>query len=319
MATHRIPLIDQLRGFALAAMVTYHFTWDLEYFRYVDPGTATAGPMKWYARAIASSFLILAGVSLILAHGQGMRWRTFGKRFAMVASAAALISIGTYFAMGRGFIFFGILHQIASGSLIALLFLRVPLLITLLAAAVMIAAPLYARSSVFDAPIWWWLGLSSIDPPSNDYVPVLPWTGMILIGVAIAKFALERGWLDRLARKTSSAQSGPGHWIGFAGRNSLVIYLIHQPILIGSLYLFSLLSPAPAADPNLAYAASCKANCEVSRTVQFCEVFCPCVKKRMEDAGLFDDLTNGKLNPQSDPTVLASADLCTAEAEKNGQ
>jgi uncharacterized membrane protein len=319
MATHRIPLIDQLRGFALAAMVTYHFTWDLEFFRYVDPGTATAGPMKWYARAIASSFLILAGVSLILAHGQGIKLRTFGKRFAMVAGAAALISIGTYFAMGRGFIFFGILHQIAFGSLIALLFLRVPLLITLLAAAAMIAAPIYLRSAFFDAPFWWWLGLSSIDPPSNDYVPVLPWTGMILVGIAMAKFALERGWIDPLARNTSSPQSGLGHWIGFAGRNSLIIYLVHQPILIGSLYLFSLLYPAPAADPNLVYAAACKANCETSRTVQFCEIFCPCVKKRMEDAGLFDDLTGGKLDPQTDPTVLGSADLCTAEAEQNGQ
>jgi uncharacterized membrane protein len=319
MAAHRIPFIDQLRGFALAAMVTYHFTWDLEFFRYVDSGTATAGPMKWYARAIASSFLILAGVSLVLAHGQGIRWRTFGKRFAMTAGAAALISIGTYFAMGRGFIFFGILHQIAFGSLIALLFLRVPVLITLLGAAAIIAAPAFLRNAFFDAPFWWWLGLSSIDPPSNDYVPVLPWTGMILIGISMAKFAAERGWIDRLACNTGSPQSGFGHWLGLAGRNSLIIYLVHQPILIGSVYLFSLLSPAPAADPNLIYAASCKANCETSRTAQFCEVFCPCVKKRMEEAGLFDDLTAGKLNTQSDPTVLASVDLCTAEAETNGQ
>jgi uncharacterized membrane protein len=300
-------------------MVTYHFTWDLEFFRYVEAGTATAGPMKWYARAIACTFLILAGVSLVLAHGRGINWRTFGKRFAMVTGAAVLISIGTYFAMGQGFIFFGILHQIAVGSLIALLFLCLPAIVTLVAAAAMIAAPIYLRNAFFDAPFWWWLGLSSINPPSNDYVPILPWTGMILTGVAIAKFAASRGWFDRLAQNAGSPQSDFRHWLSLAGRNSLIIYLIHQPILIGSVYLVSLLAPAPASDPHLLYAASCKANCETSRTAQFCEVFCPCVKRRMEDAGLFDDLTNGKLNPQSDPTVLASVDLCTAEAEQNGQ
>lgn len=319
MSTKRIPLIDQLRGLAIVAMITYHFTWDVEFFRYVDPGTATAGPMKWYARAIASSFLVLAGVSLVLAHGQGINWRTFRKRFAMVAGAAALISIGTYFAMGPRFIFFGILHQIALGSLLALLFLRLPATVTLLAAAAMIAAPIYLRNPAFDAPFWWWLGLSSFDPPSNDYVPVLPWTGMILIGVAIAKFAAARGWFAKLTRSEGVAQSGFGYWLTLAGRNSLIIYLIHQPILIGSVYIFSLLLPASAADPNLTYATSCKANCEISRTAQFCEAFCPCVKKRMEDAGLFGDLIDGKLNPQTDPTVLGSVDLCTAEAEQNGQ
>jgi uncharacterized membrane protein len=319
MATHRIPLIDQLRGLALAAMVSYHFTWDLEFFRYVDPGTATAGPMKWYARAIASSFLILAGISLILAHGQGIKWRTFGKRFAMVAGAAALISIGTYFAMGRGFIFFGILHQIAFGSLIALLFLRAPVPVTLLAATAMIAAPLYLRTAFFDAPFWWWLGLSSIDPPSNDYVPVLPWTGMILIGIAIAKFMASRGWFSRRPQSIGVSKPGLSGWLSSAGRHSLIIYLIHQPVLIGGVYLFSLLSPSPAADPNFIYASSCKANCETSRSAEFCEAFCPCVKKRMEDVGLFDDLTDGKLDPQSDPAVLGSVDLCTAEAEQNGQ
>jgi uncharacterized membrane protein len=317
--TTRIPVIDQLRGLAVVAMITYHFTWDLEFFRYVDPGTATAGPMKWYARAIASTFLVLAGVSLVLAHGQAINWRTLGTRFARVAGAAALISLGTWFAMGERFIFFGILHQLAIGSLVGLVFLHLPVTVTLLAAAAMIAAPHYLRSAIFDAPVWWWLGLSSVDPPSNDYVPILPWTGMILVGIAAAKLAATKGAFSPSAL-TPEKISGPvSNWLSLAGRNSLIIYLVHQPMLIGSLYLFSLLSPAPAADPNLAYAASCKANCEVTRTAQFCKAFCPCVKARMEDAGLFDDLTDGKLDPQTDETILGSVDLCTAEAEQNGQ
>ncbi len=221
--------------------------------------------------------------------------------------------------MGRGFIFFGILHQIAVGSLIGLAFLRLPFLITLLVAAGMIAAPLYLRSAAFDAPFWWWLGLSGIDPPSNDYVPVLPWTGMVLIGIALARLAVQRGVFARLSEAVDPAPSRFGKWLGIAGRHSLAIYLIHQPLLIGAVYLFSLLVPAPAVDQNLLYASSCKANCETSRDAGFCEMFCACVKSRMEDAGLFDDLMSGKLNPQSDPAVLGAADICTAEAEQNGQ
>jgi uncharacterized membrane protein len=293
--------------------------WDLEYFRYVDPGAATAGPMKWYARAIASTFLVLAGVSLVLAHAERINWRGFGKRFAMVAGAAALISAGTWCFMGRGFIFFGILHQIAFGTLIGLAFLRLPYLITLFVSAGMIAAPFYLRSAVFDAPVWWWLGLSSIDPPSNDYVPVLPWTGMILIGIAAAKVAMNSGLFARLAAWTDGAVSKPGKWLGLAGRHSLIIYLLHQPLLLSCVYLFSLFVPAPAVDQNLLYASSCKANCETSRDARFCEAFCPCVKARMEDAGLFDNLMSGKLNPQSDPNVLEAADICTAEAEQDGR
>ena len=98
----RIEAIDVLRGLALIAMATYHFTWDLEFFGYAGPGTASMGPMTWYARGIASTFLVLAGVSLVLAHQAGINWPSFRKRLAMVAGAALLITIGTFFAMPRG-------------------------------------------------------------------------------------------------------------------------------------------------------------------------------------------------------------------------
>ncbi len=62
----RIGLLDTARGAALIAMATYHFTWDMEFMGYLARGTAEAGWLKIYARAIASTFLFLAGVSLML-------------------------------------------------------------------------------------------------------------------------------------------------------------------------------------------------------------------------------------------------------------
>src|SRR4030095_5183235 len=98
---------------------------------------------------IASSFLFLVGVSLLLAHGRGIRWRGFLIRFAMVAGAALAISLVTYIAVPGAFIFFRILHEIAVGSLLGLLFLRLPALFTLIVAAAVIAAPFYVRSALF--------------------------------------------------------------------------------------------------------------------------------------------------------------------------
>ena len=88
----RIALLDLARGAALIAMAIYHFTWDLEFFGYVDPGMTAHGGWKLFARCIASSFLFLVGVSLFLAHASGIRWRGFLIRLAMVGGAALAIS-----------------------------------------------------------------------------------------------------------------------------------------------------------------------------------------------------------------------------------
>ena len=188
------------RGGALLAMAIYHFTWDLEFFGYVDPGLTAGGGWKLFARCIASTFLFLVGVSLYLAHGEGIRWRGFWKRFAMVAGSALLITAATWFLFPDGFIFFGILHEIALASVLGLAFLRLPALLTLAVAAAIVAAPTFLRSEFYDHPVLWWVGLSSANPRSNDYVPLFPWFGAVLAGIAVARIAKRSGLLTLLAR-----------------------------------------------------------------------------------------------------------------------
>ena len=127
-------------------MAVYHFTWDLEFFGYAAPGTTLQPEWKYFARAIASSFLMLVGISLVLGHQYGLNLRTFGLRLGKVALAAGLISLVTWFVMPGGFIFFGILHSIALGSVLALLFLKLPWMINLAAAAFFVFAPLYLKT-----------------------------------------------------------------------------------------------------------------------------------------------------------------------------
>src|SRR5690606_13394953 len=111
------------------------------------------------------------------------------RRLAMVAAAAAGISLVTFLVVPGGFIFFGILHQIALASVLGLAFLHLPAPMTLVAAALVAAMPWFARHAFFDHPAVWWVGLSSVNPHSNDYVPLFPWFAAVLAGIAAARMA----------------------------------------------------------------------------------------------------------------------------------
>ena len=233
-AASRIAMVDSARGVALVAMTGFHFCWDLEMFAVLPRGFMQQDGMIWLARAIAGSFLFLAGFSLVLAHGGAIGWKGFAIRLAKVGGAAALISAATFYAIPQAWIFFGILHSIALGSLLALPFLRAPVWLTAAVAVFFLTAREHLRSGAFDHPFWLWSGLTPSVPLSNDYVPLFPFFGAVLLGVAVGRLAIDGGWTARLAG------IGDGGWSGralaFLGRHSLLYYLAHQPVMIALLY-----------------------------------------------------------------------------------
>lgn len=241
-AAARIPLFDVLRGTALAAMAAYHFSWDLEFFGLATLGV-TENPL-WiaFARSIAASFLALVGVSLVLAHGGGIRWRGFLRRLVTVGIAAAAITLLSFFADPDGIIWFGILHCIAASSLFGLPFLRAPIWLVVATALACLAAPAFLASPTFNGAAWLWLGLASEPIPSNDYNPLLPWFGCVLAGIAVARIVLPHAegaaWAQWQPRSTVSCA------LALAGRHSLLVYLVHQPILMGLLWTIAQIRPA---------------------------------------------------------------------------
>lgn len=309
-ARSRFAWLDTLRGTALLAMASYHFMWDLADFGYLDAAFPSTGWPKLYARAIATTFLAMAGFSLVLAHGGGMRWKSFWKRFAIIAGAALLVTVGTYFAIPRGFIFFGILHEMALASLIGLLFLRAPWPLTILAAAAAIAAPNYLQSPAFNAPWLWWVGLSTRTHNSFDYVPVLPWIGPFLIGMAIAQSGAASRWLRQNDRGITDSNPGKAA-LAFLGRHSLVFYLVHQPVLISILYVFSLIVPAPEVAPDVKYIGSCEMTCKSQQDPQFCHQFCGCTLERLQQLQLLVPFQSGAISIDDDPRIKDIAVECT--------
>jgi uncharacterized membrane protein len=231
----RIAALDIARSVALIGMATYHFTYDLEMFGYIPPGTAVSGGWAIFARVVAGSFLFLSGVSLYLAHGNGIRWGAFLRRLLVLALAAGVITAATRYAMPERFIFFGILHSIALAGVIGLGFLRLPAVVTLAVAVAVVLAKPYLQTGLFDAGPLAFLGLSTWHVRSVDFVPVFPWLAATLAGIGGAKLGAAVGVWDRLRGKLGHA----GRVIGWPGRHSLAVYLIHQPVLIGCLWLLT--------------------------------------------------------------------------------
>ncbi|MCV6824817.1 MULTISPECIES: heparan-alpha-glucosaminide N-acetyltransferase [Halocynthiibacter] len=223
----RIPSIDIARTAALFAMIIYHFFWDLAALGFIAPDTMYASGWVWFAKCIAASFLFLAGFSLWLAHGENARWRPFWRRLGILALAAVLISVVTYFAFPNGWIRFGILHSIAASSLIGMLLLRSPSLV-LLGLIVLIYALNNVELVAFNAPLLIWTGLGTQIPYMLDYEPLIPWLAALLAGLLTAKLIAPRLPLQTSAIKLPA-------FLVWPGRHSLMIYLLHQPILYGTL------------------------------------------------------------------------------------
>lgn len=234
----RLPLVDLARTAALTAMIVFHFGRDMEVLGMLPPGATFTVGWRWAAYAIAGTFVALAGASLWLAHGRGVRWPAYGRRLGILVVAAGAVSAATYVAMPGAWVRFGILHSIAASSMIGLAFLRLPWIVTAGVGAALVAAggtvvPALSGSA------WLWLGLSPSVPAMIDYEPVVPWTGPFLLGLAAAKAADGTGRLDRLR----GWPDGPT-WrrLAWPGRHSLTVYLVHQPVLIGLLLAWSRLT-----------------------------------------------------------------------------
>jgi uncharacterized membrane protein len=311
LAGRRLHWLDIARGVALVAMASYHFMWDLASFGYLAPDFPATGWPRAYARAIASTFLFLAGFSLVLAHRDHIRWRSFWKRWIIVAGAAALVTIASYFAIPQGLIHFGILHAIAAASLIGLIFLRVPWPVTFLVAACIFVAPFYLRSDVFNEPWFWWIGLSTEPRVSFDYVPLLPWLAAVLCGIAVARLPMVANRL----RQYASGENPSGRLqnaFAFLGRHSLVFYLVHQPVLILILYGVSLAYPAPG-QPE-AFVRSCVATCVPDASDAFCKRYCDCALRGLEQKDLLGPLQSGAMPEAYRGDIDKIISQCTVEA-----
>lgn len=228
--------MDLVRGLAIVGVVLYHLSWDLG-DRGVIPWAVPMGPAgKAFATGLATTFLALVGVSLTLAHARGFRAAPFWRREAKLVVFAVIISVSTYAMYPRAGVFFGILHAIALFSLLCVPLLRAPSWLVLTLAAVVLALPQLVAWEALDPPWGAWTGLAAHNPPTVDLQPLCPRFAATLVGLVLGRWLRdERGTrlLGGLELRDPVARSFVA-----CGRWSLWIYLLHQPLLQGALWVW---------------------------------------------------------------------------------
>ena len=247
-AAARHDRLDALRALALLWMTGYHFAFDLNHFGHIRQNFYQDPVWTWQRTAIVSLFLLCAGAGQALAVQAGQRWPRFAHRWAQVAGCALLVSLGSWWMFPKSWISFGVLH----GMALMLLLTRVLLVRGALrgpwpwlgGALLIAAAPLAgvwlreaappALAQALDGRWLNWLGIVTRKPITEDYVPLLPWLGVLWLGVGAAQWAPLRAWLAGPAGAAARRLAPLGRW-------SLSYYMLHQPLLIGLLLAWAAL------------------------------------------------------------------------------
>ncbi len=189
--------------------------------------------MGWRT-AIVTQFLLLVGVSLVLRAQRNPGVREFWLRWWQVAGAALLVSAGSWLMFGPRYIWFGILHFIAAALIIGRAALPLGVWNIVLGIAVIVAGKLVADPFFNPTPLNV-IGFATGKPRTEDYVPLFPWLGVVLIGIGLATLWQQRGFA--LWPPLQRLNAAPPRLLILLGTWALTVYLLHQPILIGLLWL----------------------------------------------------------------------------------
>jgi uncharacterized membrane protein len=235
--------IDTLRGIAVILMIAYHLVFDLSYFG-VYRGNIYAPPWMLIARSIGTTFILLMGVSLTLRYNRlepeldrKQLFRKYLLRGAQLFGWGMVITVVTYFVVGYGFVVFGILHLLGLSTILAYPFLR-SRWVSLVGGIVVIGLGIYLNGFTLPTPWLLWLGVKQAGRYMVDYYPIFPWFGFALLGVFVG-FTLYPGGTPRFDLPDLS-QRAPIRGLTRLGSHSLLIYLIHQPIMLAILILLGI-------------------------------------------------------------------------------
>jgi len=228
--------VDAARGVAIIMMFVYHSTYDLDTLGGYDI-QSTTGQWALFADVTAGLFLFLVGVSLAISRARTTLtgWNLFRKYLArgLRILVYAVVLTFVFLALGMGVVAFGILHLIGISIILAYPFLRLRFTNLVLGALIFVAGQ-YILAQGLDSQSIWLLpfGIVPEGVIMPDYRPLLPWFGVVLIGLFFGNLVYGDGGRPAVTEDEAPLPARP---LLPLGRNSLLIYLIHQPIIIALL------------------------------------------------------------------------------------
>ena len=237
--------IDLLRGIAIVAMIAYHIFYDLNFFgvyRFYLNSTI----FKIFLYPIGTTFLLLVGISLTLSYNRvkkSLSKKQLIKKFVFrgfkIFSLGLIITLVTFLFLDEGFIIFGILHCIGISIILSMFFIRYQLLNLFLGFSFLFIG-LFLQTMSFNFSWLLWLGFIPSNFYTVDYFPLLPWFGVILIGIFFGNLLYPN--YKRKFKIKDFSYSKPVKMLCFLGKNSLIIYFLHQPIIVGVIQFFKILN-----------------------------------------------------------------------------
>jgi uncharacterized membrane protein len=236
----RFEALDAFRGLAMVWMTAFHFSFDLNQFGFIQQDFYRDPLWTWQRTFILSLFLFCAGMGQAMAVAQGQSWPRFWVRWVQVAACALLVTAGSWWMYPQSFIYFGVLQGIALMLIIVRLTAHWGAWLWFLGGVVVAIKyiAVYAISTgasaelihIFNSPALNWMGVITRKPITEDYVPLLPWLGVMWWGAAAGAWWSRPGGHRLLG-------AIPPLWqpLVLIGRWSLSYYMVHQPIMIGGL------------------------------------------------------------------------------------
>lgn len=222
----RIWEIDFLRGIALILMMLFHLLYDLYTFYNVNIPYWNSF-WDFEGTLSAALFMILAGISSTFSKNNLIR----GFRVFLVGMG---LTLGTFIFMPSEYIRFGILHMLGISMILYHFIKNVPHIFYFITSSIVIFLAYLSNRMNTNTWVFIPFGITKDDFVSLDYYPLLPWFGVFLIGILIGKIIYKE-------KKSILQKSYRKDFLSFLGRHSLIVYLIHQPIFLLLLYIFSLI------------------------------------------------------------------------------
>ncbi|MFH1751615.1 MAG: heparan-alpha-glucosaminide N-acetyltransferase [archaeon] len=240
--TNRYWKIDFVRGIAIIMVIVFHLFFDLNYFGILE-NSMYSGFWLVFQRITASLFIGLVGVSLVLSFERIKNSKKFSgktlfpkflKRGLFLFAVALVITAATWIYPHKGFIVFGIIHFIALSVILGYFFLRFYKLNLILGIGTIIAG-LWFSTITINSNLFFWLGLTFPGFNSLDYFPLFPWFGIVLIGLFAGKHLI-KNYQNQLG--IEKPKLPVINFMTFIGRKTLIIYLLHQPVIIGLIMVY---------------------------------------------------------------------------------
>ena len=232
--------LDVIRGSALFLMIFLHLLWDLDFYNVMPLDTTIYSLNK----IVSFTFFLVAGISVSIAYRRKSAYHVI-KHGIWIFNVGMGLTIITLMVIPQRPIYFGVLHCIGLSLLLSVPFIRfkkyavLPAFCAIIAGLVIDAIPTSSPSIV---QLILGLHQSNIWQYTVDYFPVLPWLGIMLLGIAIGNVAYKDG--KRQFKLPNLNPYKSARMVSFFGKNSLYVYLVHQPVIIVIIkYMMPILRP----------------------------------------------------------------------------